>query len=268
MLFRATFVAFRVALIASHAQLRCTCADISCMRNLAVIIVEDNQPARVRLADLVRAADPDATVSGFASAEQFAAHRADADIVFMDIGLEGMDGVEAARRLRIVHPDCLLIFVTGLRERIFEAMDAHPFHYLVKPIDAAAFARVYAEAAQEVRRRDTTGRRKLRIHTRMSDVVVDVAEILYVESRSRKVVIHTRDRVYEMYGAISALEEELGPSFYRSHRAYLVNMDHVRSYTREEIRLSNGEGVYLAQKKYADFAREYMWFLQKKHVVV
>ncbi len=76
--------------------------------------------------------------------------------------------------------------------------------------------------------------------------------------------IHTTDmeEIIEAYATMDELEGELGGSFYRCHRGYLVNMAHIVRYDNDSIFLSNGGKVYLTRKKHNEFVKAYMWYLQ------
>ena len=78
---------------------------------------------------------------------------------------------------------------------------------------------------------------------------LDKEEILYIESRQRKAVIHTTQKVLEIYATMNGLEKELGKPFYRCHRGYLVNLSRISGYTGDSITLCNGETIYLAREK-------------------
>ena len=74
--------------------------------------------------------------------------------------------------------------------------------------------------------------------------------------------IHTMQEIVEAYAALGELERQLGGSFYRCHRGYLVNMAHIREYKSDCITLTGGDTVYLTKKKYGEFVNTYMWYLQ------
>ena len=76
--------------------------------------------------------------------------------------------------------------------------------------------------------------------------------------------IHTAGAkgVIEIYATMEELAGQLGEDFYRSHRAYLVNMAHITEYDNDSITISNGDKVWLTKKKYGEFVKAYMWYLQ------
>ena len=145
--------------------------------------------------------------------------------------MDGMDGIETARRLRERQDDIALITVMGNREYVFDALDLYAFHYLLKPVDENKFKEVLERTAGEVAK-------KVEIHT----------------ARSKDII--------EIYAAMEELEGQIGEDFYRCHRAYIVNMAHITEYDNDSITMTNGDKVYLTKKKYGDFVKAYMWYLQ------
>ena len=169
-----------------------------------------------------------------------------------------MNGIEAARSLRERREDTVLVFITGIRDYVFDAFDLYAFQYLLKPIDEGKFAEVLERAVREAAKKKE--RRVLFIRSR--NLTLDQSEILYIESRAKKVEIHTVRQTIEIYAAMDELEGQLGDEFYRCHRAYIVNMDCITEYDSESITLTNGDRVYLTKKKYGEFVKAYMWHLQ------
>ncbi|MBP3477757.1 MAG: response regulator transcription factor [Lachnospiraceae bacterium] len=202
--------------------------------------------------------EPDAYETG----EELLAAGKRFDIIFLDIQMKGKDGIETARELRKRKEDAVLIFVTGIREYVFEAFDVAAFHYLLKPIEEEKFAEVFDRAVKEVMKRKEQGREQLFIKTRNRNITLDKKDILYVENRGRKVEIHTTGEVIEVYAVMKELEEQLGGNFYRCHRGYLVNMAYIAEYSSASIRLGNGENIYLAKERYHEFVKTYMRYLR------
>ncbi len=85
--------------------------------------------------------------------------------------------------------------------------------------------------------------------------LVNIQDIIYIESLGRKAVLHLPDETIEYYAKISQLEEELSPYFFRTHRAYLVNLLYVESYSRREVVLKNTDSVLVSKYRFSDFQR-------------
>ena len=174
--------------------------------------------------------------------------------------MDGMNGIEAARSLRERQDEIVLIFITGIKEYVFDAFDLYAFQYLLKPLDEKKFAEVLDRAVKEAGRK----KEKRGIFIKARNLTLAQTDILYIESRGKKVEIHTArdEESIEIYAAMDELEGQLGEGFYRCHRAYIVNMAYITEYGGDSILLTNGDKVYLAKRKYGDFVKAYMWHLQ------
>ena len=230
-----------------------------------IAVVDDEKAIREHICGLVEEQQPESRIEAYATGEELLASGKRFDIVFLDIQMEGMNGIEAARNLREKNAnlgveDTVLVFVTGIKDYVFDAFDLYAFQYLLKPIDEDKFAEVLARAVREAAKKKE--RRVLFIKSR--NLTLDQSEILYIESRAKKVEIHTKGaaQAIEIYAAMDELEGQLGENFYRCHRAYIVNMDCITEYDSESITLTNGDMVYLTKKKYGEFVKAYMWHLQ------
>lgn len=107
-------------------------------------------------------------------------------------------------------------------------------------------------------------RRRERLFIKSKKLMLDQDDILYIESRAKKVEIHTvgtRESM-EIYAAMKALEEQLGQDFYRCHRTCIVNMAYIAEYGKDDITLTNGDKVYMAKKKYGNFVKAYQNYLR------
>ena len=225
-----------------------------------IAVVDDEKAIREHVCALIEEQQPGSVIEAYATGEELLASGKRFDIVFLDIQMEGMNGIEAARELRERQEDTVLIFITGVKEYVFDALDLYAFQYLLKPIDEGKFAEVLQRAAGEAKKR----KEKKCLFIRTRNLTLDQSDILYIESRAKKLEIHTTgaDKAIEIYAAMDELEGQLGEDFYRCHRAYIVNMDCIKEYDSESITLTNSDRVYLTKKKYGEFVKAYMWHLQ------
>lgn len=227
---------------------------------MEIAICDDEKEIREQLKRLVEERRPDVSLTCYASGEALLDAGKRFDMVFLDIRMDGKDGIETARILRKADEDLLLIFITGLKEYVFDAFDVGAFHYLLKPISGEKFAQVFEAAARKVEKKHK--QETFLIRNRNRNVLLRKDHILYVESRMRKAEIHTCRGNYEIYGTMQALEKQLGGNFYRCHRGYLVNLAHVLEYTTDSITLTGGMKIFLSREKYNAFVRAYMRYLQ------
>ena len=110
--------------------------------------------------------------------------------------------------------DTVLVFITGIRDYVFDAFDLYAFQYLLKPIDEDKFAEVLERAVREAAKK----KERCVLFIKSRNLTLDQSEILYIESRAKKVEIHTKGaaQVIEIYAAMDELEGQLGENFIAS----------------------------------------------------
>lgn len=183
------------------------------------------------------------------------------DIFFLDIGLKDMSGIDMARKLRETS-GAVIIFVTALKEYVFDAFDVQAFQYLLKPVNEEKFFRVLDEAVAGCL--SAKGTEPLVIRIKGTYRSIPRENIVYAENDARKVVLHLKEEQISYYAKMSELEKILGGQFFRCHRGYLVNLNEVKSYDTGSIWLKNGEAILMAKQKYSNFVSAYMEFLRRK----
>ena len=152
-------------------------------------------------------------------------YRADCDIVFMDIELPGMDGLETARRLRRKDGDVVLIFVTNMAQFALEGYTVDAMDFIVKPV---VYETLRVRFDRAVKRVDLRRGERIIVAGRNQTRVVSVPDIRYVEVMNHKLTFYTADGEVEGIGSLASLEEKLRKyDFSRCNACYLVNLDFV-----------------------------------------
>ena len=105
-------------------------------------VVDDEKAIREQICTLIEEQQPGSRIESYAAGEELLASGKRFDIVFLDIQMEGMNGIEVARNLRKQQGDTILIFITGIKDYVFDALDLYAFQYLLKPLDERKFAEV------------------------------------------------------------------------------------------------------------------------------
>lgn len=229
---------------------------------MEVAIVDGEKVIREQIKKLAVKYEPDCNVKYYETGEELLAEGKKFDVLFLDIQMEGMNGIDTARALREKQEDMVVIFITGVKEYVFEAFDVSAFHYLLKPVEEKKFSEVFERAKKEVEKRTTQGQKNIFIKTRNRSFTINHDNILYIENRGKKVEIHTSNEIIDTYASMNDLEKQLGGNFYRCHRGYLVNMAHIAEYENDSISLSNGENIFMAKERYNEFVKEYMRYLR------
>lgn len=227
-----------------------------------IAIVDDEKVIREQIKNMIENKFPGYQTDTFSTGKELLAIEKDYDVIFLDIQMDGINGMDTARKLREQQKESLLIFITGMKEYVFEAFEVNAFHYLLKPVEEKKFEEVLKRAIREIEKQRKKGEKHLFIKTRVKSITLNQSSILYIENRAKKVEIHTTEEVVEMYASMRDLEKQLSDSFYRCHRGYLVNMAYITEYSNDNITLSNGEDIFLSKEKYKEFVKVYMRYLR------
>ena len=229
---------------------------------IRIAIVDDEKVIREQIKKLVEKKQNDCEIDTYGTGEDLLKADSVYDIIFLDIQMNGMNGIDTARALRQKADNTVLIFITGVKEYVFDAFDVAAFHYLIKPIEENKFWEVCDRAVLAVTKKKQNPSGQIFIKTRSQSITLDQSNVLYIESRAKKVEIHTKTNIVEAYAAISELEKQLVGSFYRCHRGYLVNMAFIAGYENDSITLNNEETIILSKDKYSEFVKVYMRYLK------
>ena len=159
------------------------------------------------------------------------------DVAFLDIYMPGLSGVDIARQLRECDPDCALIFVTTSQDHGLVGYDLQIADYLVKPFGQPEVNSVLDWLLQN--RHDQI--RTLRFHSDWEAVEVRLRDISYIEVQQHTALIHTGSRVFSTRRGIDSLEAEIhAEQFFRCHRSFLVNLEHVVDIQKRDFRMDDG----------------------------
>lgn len=199
-------------------------------------------------------------VRQFHSGEELIQSSESFDIIFLDIIMDGLDGLKTAQAFRDKSFDRILIFISSSREYVFDAYDVEAFQYLLKPVDDRRLQRVLQKAVQKNEKGAqefmiaSKGRQKRKLF---------LGDIFYFEIRGRTVDVHGTDGVFTYYERIGNLEDSLrGKGFFLCHKSYLVNLKYVAAYNRQEVVLDNGERIAIAKRRYEEFCREILEYMR------
>ncbi len=236
---------------------------------MQVGICDDQEETRALIADRVKVVCPEANIILYKSGQEVLDTLQLPDILFLDIQMPGMDGMQTARELRKFNSKIIIIFVTITEDYVFQSFDVSAFHYLVKPFDNVKFSEVLQNAARQYRKFKQPGESIKReqppliITTKGRHITVGFEDIVYAEVFNRKILLHTMESDIEYYGKMKDLERMAGNGFYRPHRAYLVNFDYISKYNSSIIYLKRGQAL-MSKQKYKDFVQCYLRYNHRK----
>jgi len=213
---------------------------------LSVAICEDLPDERIYLARMVesffRERQEGCQLSVFSSGEEllslFRAGRF--QIVFLDIYMPGLSGMDTARTVRKADRDCAIIFATTSHVHGLESYEVQASDYLVKP-----FCRedVY-EALDWCVSRYAQSMHCIQVLSEWEQIDIPLPSLVYIEIQGHQAHLHTRDQIVSTRRSLDDLESAIHSSdFIRCHRSFLVNMDYITGIQGKDLCLEGGVRV-------------------------
>ena len=225
--------------------------------NLRTAIVEDRKPDAERLEQLLKKAfeNENISCSCFASGDEFlrADWREGYQVVFLDICMEGTNGIETARRLRAADPDLLIVFVTSSPEYVWDAFPVHPFDYLLKPYKEEKFEQL----AGELRRVLCRQQPELEVRIARQIVRLPLTKIYYATAQNHYVRVVTDDGECRATANFAQVQEQLQtqPEFLVCNRGVIL-MNRIRIIAVLAVSISL-LGIFLLLYEMYRVAKEY-----------
>lgn len=156
--------------------------------------------------------------------EEIQSGRFHCNLLFMDIYQKEHSGLSIAQVIEQKHIDTDIIYVTSSKEHVFDCYRQHTFAYLLKPLTEKDIVREVKRYLNEIQMNP----RCLNISSRGESIRIPLDTILYVESNYRKIIVHTKNKDYEYYDKLDAVEQTLKrDGFIRCHQSYLVALDEI-----------------------------------------
>lgn len=179
------------------------------------------------------------------------------DIVFMDVEMPHINGIETAKRLREIDRSVCLIFVTEFSQFAINGYEVEAFDFIAKPVEYEKFSARLAKAIDAVNQK---GNATICIKNRDLIRIVKINDICYIENRNHKIVYHLINEEIETWDSLDNVEKLLPPDrFARCSTSYLVNFSYVISIKGNEVFLPNAR-LSITRLKKKEFLNKFIHF--------
>lgn len=230
---------------------------------MKIVILEDNRIEYERikqsLEDWVENYDIELSLLHFENAESFfndpQNYSPNIDLFLLDIEMGNMNGIEAAKRLRLLDYKGDIIFLTAFKDFVFEGYNVHAFNYLLKPLNNDIFFRCLSEIEKKRHSNCYIYRNKQQI-----TVSIPYHEIISFSVNRHYVDITTTKTVYTQYNNLNTIINSLPRQFVQVHRSYIINLSHVFKFSQNKIHLSNGSTVEVGRTYLKNFKTQYLQY--------
>lgn len=184
------------------------------------------------------------------------------DIIFLDIQMNNINGMDAAKTIRNSgQENVFIIFVTALKEYVFDAFDVRAANYLVKPVETQ---RLHASLKRIISDIIPSESKYLILHKGGEVKKIPFCSIMYCEAVNHRVFIYEKKNTHEYSSKIDDLEKELNDDFFRCHRSFIVNLKYVDRYKAGVAYMPSAERIPIAARRQGDFMKALLSYQRKE----
>jgi two-component system response regulator LytT len=231
---------------------------------IAICDDETSMSDRIKamVCDFFREKNREISIRVFSSGEELIKDGGQIDILFLDIQMKDIGGMETARRLRADRFRGFLIFITVLKEMVFQSFEVQAYDYLVKPVGEIPFKKTMERlyASMQDAREDS-----LLVQKGHEGRILLKDEIVFCEIIDRKIYLNLASgEVIDYYERMEHLETTLDDRFFRCHRSYLINLKHLKSYKSGVAYMDNGKEIPVSRLRAGEFSGIVLQYMKKR----
>lgn len=171
------------------------------------------------------------------------------DVIFADVELPGMNGIDMGKKVHQMAPNICLILLTAFAEYAILGYETRAYRYLLKPANKEDLYQIFSNIAQRKNKE-----KSLVIKVSDEEKVISIADILYMSAEDKYTVIHTSEGDFLDRKSLQYYERCFGDiGYFRIHRKYLVNLRHHKAIVNGKVILDNNEKLPLSRRKDLDY---------------
>ena len=227
---------------------------------MKIAVCDDSREDRGALKALLEACGHDFEIREYGSGAELYADMGyvrECGIVFLDINMEGMDGLEAAGKIKAECPKVHIVLVTAYVNYALDGYKVKASRFLLKDDLEQTLQECMDDILREIRQEE----RVVEFGFVEGNVRLRVDDIIYIETSKHKNVFYTKGQEFSIYRKMDDLEEDLkGMGFVRIHQSFLINMKYIDRISSYVMILTTGKEISVPKSRYPEVKRQYTLF--------
>jgi DNA-binding LytR/AlgR family response regulator len=189
----------------------------------------------------------------------FPKHENQFDLILLDIVMDGLNGIEIARKIREADKNVVIIFITSNKDYALQGYEVNALNYLMKPIDKSVLEKMIIQAYNE-----KFSDRVIVIKMGEQHFRIPINDIVYLETSGRRVTVTTFDKTIYYSGKLTDLLLELPKDrFVRCHQAFAVNVNNIRELNRKDAVAITGRIIPVSRTFMNDTKNAFLRYLRE-----
>lgn len=238
-------------------------------------IIEDEQDAMDNILEFLKQYESDKKIEfayfTYQNAFQFLSDfkMNEFHIVFMDINMPGINGMEAAKEMREKDKDVCLIFVTDLAQYAIKGYEVEAYDFIVKPINFDHLSLKLNRVIPLIEKKsnyETASQKQIYIPkgNNKNGLILIPSNVKYIDVSGHNTIVHLTDEEIKVNMSLNKLEKLLPDCFFRCNHCYIVNLKYVTRITRYECEMATGEKLSVSRPRKKEFREALMKYLGDK----
>lgn len=233
---------------------------------MKIAIIDDLKEDRLQLSSLLKQYldkfHLNYSIDEFENAEKFLSifEKDMYDLCFMDIFMDRINGMQAARFLYRIDSDCLIIFLTTSPDYLADGYDVRAWRYLLKPVNTLVLEKILPDCIERINLHQC----RLKVLVNRTETEIPFSKVIYIVSINRITTINLKNDTIRLSSHVSftkVVEPLLEDyRFIKCGKGIVINMAHVEKMTEDEFLMDNGQVIPISRRELADVKKTYMNF--------
>lgn len=208
---------------------------------MRIAIVDDKKEIQQQLGEFIKTYSTDQqipiTVTYFSNGLEIVDnYRSNFDVIYFDVQMPIMDGMTAAKKIRQVDENVIIVFLTNYVQWAVEGYSVNAFDFILKPLSYF----VFTEHFKKIQRKILESNKSILIKNKNGMIRILLNNLYFVESNGHYLIFHTVEKDIETIDSMKKIESELASkNFFRCNNGYLVNLAHVNNFTGNIVQVGH-----------------------------